>query len=137
MEAVKLLPWCISVVVPLCYISKAATMDAQQRMTASSPYLASAPPAPEPEPQFQSIQGSNSSTGDVSSTSFFLARHHPGRYSFVRMSFCWPIHSSEEEVGPPSDSPNHLHTKRTCITSPEVEVGSEHNSHMVKTICPI
>ena len=28
----------------------------------------------------------------------------------------------------PSDSPNHPHIKRICITSPEVEVGSEQSS---------
>ena len=28
----------------------------------------------------------------------------------------------------PSDSPNHLHTKRDHVTSPEVEVRSEHSS---------
>ena len=29
----------------------------------------------------------------------------------------------------PNDSLKHFHAKRTCITSPEVEVGSEHMLH--------
>ena len=38
------------------------------------------------------------------------------------------IHSKGKWDHSPSDSPNHLNIKWTCITSPEVEIGSEHSS---------
>ena len=47
MEAIKLLPWCIYVVVPFCYISGAATVAAQQDKGIS---IISRPYPTEPEP---------------------------------------------------------------------------------------
>ena len=56
MEAVKLLPWCISAVVPFCYVSGAITIAAQQGKgipTISGP----CPTAPEPEPCCSPVPG--------------------------------------------------------------------------------
>ena len=54
----------------------------------------------------------------------------PGRYSLVRTCICWPIHSSGKGKGDHSlsHSPDHLHIKRTHVTSPEVEIRGEHSS---------
>ena len=77
-----------------------------------------------------SIWGSDSSTSDFPSTCAFVARYplvgtplleHPlAHFLAILPKGKWD-HS-------PSDSPNHLHAKRACITSPEVEVGSEDSS---------
>ena len=51
-EVVKLLPWCVSVVVPFCYISGAVTIAAQQDKefpTMSEPCPTASEPEPEPE----------------------------------------------------------------------------------------
>ena len=101
-EAIKLLPWCVSAVVPFHYIGGAATMAAQHEgiPITSGP----CPTAPEPEPSRtspRSIWGSNSSTSDIPSTYAFLARYTPGRYSLVGASFCSPpSHSFGGKVGP-------------------------------------
>ena len=48
-EAIKLLPWCVSAAVPLCYIREAATMAAQQDKGVSIA-SGSFPSVPESEP---------------------------------------------------------------------------------------
>ena len=55
-EAVKLLPWCISTVVPLYYISKAAIMAAYQEEGVSIAYEP-CPTASEPEPHSLPVPG--------------------------------------------------------------------------------
>ena len=89
-EAIKLLPWCISAAVPFCYISGATTMAAQQ--DEGIPIISGpCPTAPEPELHGLLVPGQSGGltpTSDFPSTSVFLARHPPGRYSLVGASFC-------------------------------------------------
>ena len=77
-----------------------------------------------------SSRGSDSSTGYLPSTSVFLARHPPGRYSLIgTCPFAdLAIPSKGKWDHSPSDLPDHLHTMRTHVTSPEVEIESEHSS---------
>ena len=52
MEAIKLLPWCISMVVPLHYISEATTTAAQQEKGIS---IVSGPCPTVPEPELSLV----------------------------------------------------------------------------------
>ena len=132
MEAVKLLPWCISTVVPFCYISRAATAAAQQDkgiLIISRP----CPTVPEPEPHDSPVLGPSgvltpppvtfplpvSSLPDIP-----LAGTPLLGYPFADLA----IPSKGKQDHSPRDSSNCLHAKRTHITSPEVEVGSDHSS---------
>ena len=55
-EAFKLLPWCVSVAVPFCYISEATTMAVQQDKGISI-ISRPCPTAPEPEPHGLLVPG--------------------------------------------------------------------------------
>ena len=126
MEAIKLLPWCISVVVPFYYISEATTMATQwdEGISIVSGFC---PTVPEPEPCGSPVPGLSgvptpppvSSLPDIP-----LAGNPLLGCPFAGLA----IPSKEKWDHSPSDLPNHLHVKRTHITSPEVEVRSEHSS---------
>ena len=132
MEAIKLLPWYISAVVPFCYISGATTTAVQQ--DEGIPIVSRLyPTVPEPKPHGLPVPGPSgvpippwvTSLPPVSS----LPDIPPGRYSLGGCPFAdLVIPSKGKWDHSPSDSPNHLHTKRTHITSPDVEIGSEHSS---------
>ena len=106
MEAIKLLPWCISAVVPFCYISRAATMAVQQDEGASIMF------GPQSHCTWAralwltssgSIQRSISSTSNFPSTHALLSRYSHGRYSLVEVFFCRPpSHSFKGKARPPS-----------------------------------
>ena len=132
MEAVKLLPWCVSMVVPLCYISEAATMAIHQDegiSIASEPCTA----ASEPEPHGSLVpcpSGVSTSPPATSPLPVFSIPDIPlDGTPLLGCSFAGlTIPPKGKWDHTPSDSPNHLHVKRTHITSPEVQVGSEHSS---------
>ena len=119
-EAIKLLPWCVSVVVPLCYISEATTMATQQDegiSTVSEPCS----PVGEPEPHGLPVPGpsgvmtppptmsppSVSSLPDIPLTGTHLLGH-----SFVGLSI--PLKGKWDHA--PSDSPDCLHIKRSHVS---------------------
>ena len=129
-EAIKLLPWCISVAVPFCYISGAATTAAQQDNGIPN---VSMPCHTVPVPHGSPVPGPSGVLTSPLVTSPLLVPSlpdiplagtpllgHPFADLFLPSKGKWD-HS-------PSDLPNHLHAKRTCITSPEIEVRSEHSS---------
>ena len=129
-EAIKLLPWCISVAVPFCYVSEATTMATQQDEDVST-ISGPCPTVPEPcdlpvpcpsrvpMPPMATSPLPVSSLPDIPLAGTPLLGH-----PFA----CLAIPSKGKWDYSPSDSPVCLHIKRTCITSPEVEVRSEHIS---------
>ena len=131
-EPIKLLPWCISVVVPLHYISKATTTATQQDEGISIVFDPCST-ASESEPHGLPVPGpsgvmipspvmsplSVSSMPDIPLGSTPLLGH-----SFAGLT----IPPKGKQDHSPSDSPNHLHVKMTCVTSLEIEVRSKHSS---------
>ena len=131
MEAIKLLPWCISMVVPLYYICEVTATAAQQDVVISI-VSGPCPTVPESEPHGSPVPGPSgvptpspvTSPSPVSSLLDIPLEGTP----LLGHSFAGPAitpkgkwdHSS-------SDLPNHLHVKRTCITSPEVKVRREYS----------
>ena len=124
MEAIKLLPLCISVVVPLCYISETATTATQQDEGIS---IVSEPchTAPESEPHGLLVAGPSGvptpplvmSPLPVSS----LPDIPSGWYSLVTTFFCWPIYSSTGKVRTtlPVTHSTIFMLKRTCMLPPQ------------------
>ena len=131
-EAIKLLSWCISEAVPLHYISEAATMAAHQDegiSVASEP----CPTAPKGEPCRSLVPGPHGVLTPPLAMSPVLVFSIPDipldgtpflGHCFAGLTI--PPKGKYDHY--PSDSPDHLHIKRTCITSPEVEVRCEHSS---------
>ena len=130
MEAITLLPWCISMAVPLHYIRKAATMAAQQDEGVS---IVSRPCLTVLEPHGSPVLGPSGVLTTSLATSPPPVSSLPDipleGTSLLGCSFAGlTIPPKGKWDHSPSDSPNHLHIKRTHVTSPEVEVGSEHSS---------
>ena len=132
MEAVKLLPWCISAVVPLCYISEVASMATHQD-DGISITSKSCSPAPRSESHSLPVPGQSGSPTPP-----------PMMFPLPVLSIpnipsdgtpLWGCLFAELTIPPKgkwdhttSDLPDSPHVKRPCITSPEVGVRSEHNS---------
>ena len=141
-EAIKLLAWCVSVVVPFCYISRATTMAALQDEGIP---IASRPcttvPGPKPHglpvpgpPRLLTLPFVTSSLLVSSLADIPLAGIPLLGCPFANLTI--PSKGKWDHFS--SDSLNCLHVKRTCITSPEVEIGSEqHSSTQTMTIYPI
>ena len=135
MEVVKLLPWCISAVVPFCYIGRAITIAVQQDegiSIISNP----CPTASQPQPELHGLPVPGPSGGVTpppgtsplpmsSLPDITLAGTPLVGHPFADLL---AIPSKGKQDHSPSDSLDHHHTKRTHITSPEVEVGSEYSS---------
>ena len=132
MEAIKLLPWCISTAVPLHCISEVATMATHQDKGIS---IASEPCPTAPEPESLSLlvpgpSGVLTTPPVMSPLPVFSIPDIPldGTpllgCSFAGLTF--PPKGKWDHS--PSYSPDHLHVKRTHVTSPEGEVGSERSS---------
>ena len=133
MEAVRLLPWCVSAVVPLCYISGATTMAAQQ--DEGIPIVSRpCPTALETKPPGSPVAGPSEGLTPPSVTFplpvSFLPDIPLAGTPLLGNPFAdlLAIPSKGKWDHSPSDSPNHLHAKRAHITSPKDEVGSEHSS---------
>ena len=135
METIKLLPLCISAAVPFHYISRAITMAAQlDEGIPTESQLHPTTSEPQPGPHGSPVPGSlrsltpppvtsplpMSSLSDILLAGTPLLGHPFADFLAIPSKGKWD-HSL-------SDSLNHLHTKRTHITSPEVKVGSEHSS---------
>ena len=132
MEAIKLLPWYISMVVPLCCISEAASM-ADHQDKGISIVSEPCPTAPDPEPCTLLFPGPSGgltpplvmlplpvfSIPDILLDGTSLLGH-----SLAGLT----IPPKGKQDHSPSDSPDRLHIRRTCIASSEVEVRSEHSS---------
>ena len=139
-EAVKLLPWCISVVVSFCYISRDAAKAAQQ--DEGIPIVSRpCPTVPEPELHGLLVPGPSGGLTSPTVTSPLPVSSLPDiPLAGTPLMGCpfadlLAIPSKGKWNHYPSDSPDHLHAKRTHVTSPEVEVGSKHsltqgNDHM-------
>ena len=132
-EAIKLLLWCISAVVPFHYICGATTMATQQ--DEGIPIISGpCPTVPEPEPPWSLAPGPSGdltpppvtsplpmpSLPDIPLAGTPLLEHPSTGLLAIPPEGKWDYS--------PSDSPNHFHAKRICITSSEVKVGSEHSS---------
>ena len=132
MEAIKLLPWCVSMAVPLGYMSKAATIATHQDEGASIASEA-CPTTPEPEPCGSPVPGPSGVLTPQQAMSLLPGFSMPDipldgtpllGHSFAGLTI--PLKGKWDHSH--SDSPDHLHVKRTHITSPEGEVRSEHSS---------
>ena len=136
MEAVKLLPWCISTVVPLCYISEAATMATHQDENisiASEP----CPTVPEAEPYGSLVPGPSgvlTSPPVMSPFPVFSISNIPRDGTpLLGCSFAGlTIPPKGKQDHTPSDSPNHPHIKRTLQKS---RLGVNIVPHRAMTIC--
>ena len=134
-ESVMLLPWCVSMVVPLCYISEATTMAAHQDESISilsEPCSTMPEPEPEPEPHGSPVPcPSGVLTPPLAMPPLpvfaipYIAFYGTPLlgHSFAGLT----IPPKGKWYHSPSGSPNYLHIKRTCVTSPEGEVRSEHS----------
>ena len=122
-EAIKLLPWCVSVVVPFHYIRRAAAMTAQQDEGIS---IVSGPCPTVPEPELHGLPVPGPSGGMTpplvtcplpipSLADILLAGTPLLEHPFADFLV---IHSRRKQDHSLSDSLNCLHAKRTCFTSP-------------------
>ena len=104
-EAIKLLPWCVSMGVCLHYISEVPSIVIHQGKGISIA-SESSPAAPEPEPYGLPVPGPSGGLTHppaVSPLPVFSIPDIPfGQYSLVRTFSCWPNHSSKGKVGPHS-----------------------------------
>ena len=131
-EAIKVLPWCVSMAVPLHYIGKAATMAIHQDegiSIASEP----CPTVPEPEPHSSLAPGPSgvlTPPSVMSPLPVFSIPDIPldGTPLLGCSSAGLTIPPKGKWDHTPSDSPDHPHIKRTHITSPDVGVEHEHSS---------
>ena len=136
-EAVNLLPCCISAAVPFHYLSGAVTIAAQQDEgipPMSKPCPTASKPESKPEPHGSLAPGTSgcltpppetpplpaSSLPDIPLAGTPLVGH--------LFSDFLAILSQRKQDHSPSGSLDHHHTKRTHVCSPEVEVGVEPNS---------
>ena len=132
-EAVKLLPWCISAAVPFCYISRAVTNDSHQHNggpTIPEPYTI----ASEPEPDDSLAPGPLDGLTPPPGTSPLPVSSLPGIPLACTLLLGHPFsdflatQSQSKQDHSPCSSLDHLHTKRTHVCSPEVEVRFESSS---------
>ena len=130
-----LLPLCISVAVPFCYISRAVSIAAQQdECLPTVPEPCPTVSEPKPEPHGSPVPGPSggltpppgtcplpvSSLPDIPLAGTSLVRYPFSGFLAIPSQGKWD-HS-------PSGSLDHQHTKRTCVCSPEVEAGVESSS---------
>ena len=132
MEAIKLPPWCVSVVVSFHYISWVVTMAAQ--LDEDVPIMSGpCPTMPEPEPHDSLVPSPSGVLTSPPTTSpppmSSLLDIPLAGIPLVGCPFADLAIPSKGKWGhSPSDSSDHLHSNRTYITSPEFEAGSEHSS---------
>ena len=127
-DSIKLLPWCVSSAIPLCYISEAlVTAMLQGESAPSYHHCIQARGITCSRPLEQSSSSNwNSSSPSASLARSLLCRHspccvHPFSTKFVAGP--WQI---KWDCSPSASLGDH-HDKRTCISFEEVEVKSGHN----------
>ena len=133
-EAIRVLPWCVFTAVPLHYISKASTTAHHQDkgiFIASMP----CPTVPKPEPYSSPVpdpSGVLTPPLVMSPLPVFPIPDIPlDGTSLLGCSFAvLTISPKGKWDHSTSDSPNHLHVKRSHVTSPEVNIAP----HGVMTI---
>ena len=131
METITLLPWSITVAMPFCYISRVVAIVAwQDEGVPTMSKLCPTTSEPKPEPHGSPVPGPSRDLTPPPRTSPLLVSSLPDiPLSGTPFSHLPTTPSEGKWDQSPSGSPDNPHTKRACITSPQVEVGSEH-SHM-------
>ena len=133
MKAIKLLPWCLSAVVPFCYIRGEVSIATQQDKgipTVSEPF----PTASEPEPHGLPVPGPSRGLMPPPGTSPLPVSSLPDMpLSGTPLVGCpfsnlLAILSQGKWDHSPNGSLDPHYTKRIHITSSKVEAGSEHRS---------
>ena len=140
MEALKLLPWCVSAAVPFSYISKVVPIATQQEDGVST-VSKTCPTTSEPEPYCSPVPGPSRGLTPPPGTfpllvSSLLDTPLSGT-PLVGQPFSdfLAIPSQGKHDHSPSALLDHNCTKMTCVSSSKVEVGSEQsctwdNDHM-------
>ena len=129
-EAVKLLPWCVSLAVPFHYISGTMTTAAQQDENI--------PTVPQPCPTAPKPESYGSPTPGTFGSPIPPPRASPLPVSSLPdiplvgtplvgcpFSDFLAVSSEGKQSHPPSSSPGHHDPRKTYVCSPEVEVGVE------------
>ena len=143
MEAIKLLPWCISVVVPFCYTSGALSTATQQDegiSIMSKPHMTAS--EPEPESHGLPVPGPPRGLTPTPGTSFLLVPSLPDiplsgapliGHPFSNLL---AIPSQGKWDHTPSGSLDPHPTKRTHNHPPKLRLGMSTAPHGVMTIHP-
>ena len=131
-EAIKLLPWYVSVVVPLCYISEAASMATHQDKgisIGSEPCPTASDPEPHSSPVLVPCAGLTLPLVMSPLPVFSIPDIPLDSTPFLGHSLAGlTIPPKGKWDHSPSHLPNCLHIKRNHVASSEVKVRSEHGS---------
>ena len=136
-EAAKLLPWCISVAVPFCYISGTITTAAQQdEGFPTTPEPCSTASELAPEPHCSWALGPPGGLTPPPRTSLLPVSSLPDipltgtSMMGCLFSYFLAIPSQGKQDHSPSGSFDHSPTKRTSVCSQDIEVGVESSSSL-------